>query len=54
MMRITGSCLAVGFFEDFEEIENLVKAGLLTREDQVIRLTPKGQDLANQVFVAFV
>lgn len=42
------------FFEDFEEIENLVKAGLLMREDQVIRLTPKGQDLANQVFVAFV
>ncbi|MFR2404050.1 MAG: coproporphyrinogen-III oxidase family protein, partial [Eubacterium callanderi] len=42
------------FFEDFEEIGSLVERGLLTREDQVIRLTPKGQDLANQVFVAFV
>lgn len=48
--RLFGS----SFFEDFEEIGNLVAEGLLTREGPVIRLTPKGQDLANQVFVAFV
>ncbi|WP_195269222.1 radical SAM family heme chaperone HemW [Eubacterium sp. 1001713B170207_170306_E7] len=42
------------FFEDFEEIGGLVEAGLLTREGPVIRLTRRGQDLANQVFMAFV
>lgn len=42
------------FFEDFEDIGNLVAQGLLTQEKDILRLTRRGQDLANQVFMAFV
>ena len=36
------------------EVEDLIKNGLLAHENEFIRLTPRGMDLANQVFMAFV
>jgi oxygen-independent coproporphyrinogen-3 oxidase len=48
--KFTGS-----FFDIYkEEIDSLTAEGLLTREGTLLRLTPRGQDFANQVFMAFV
>ncbi|MEG0310873.1 MAG: hypothetical protein RR604_08240, partial [Eubacterium sp.] len=43
------------FFEDYREVlENLKKQGLIGADKDRIYLTQKGQDFANQVFMAFV
>jgi len=36
------------------EVDDLIKNGLLAHEKGFIRLSPRGMDLANQVFMAFV
>jgi oxygen-independent coproporphyrinogen-3 oxidase len=36
-----------------EEIKDLTEKGLLAEEGDIIRLTPKGIDLSNQVFIKF-
>ena len=36
------------------QITKLLRLGLLIQEDDIIRLTDKGLDLANQVFVEFI
>lgn len=43
------------FFDDYrEEIWGLLESGLIVREGTRIRLSTRGMDLANQVFMAFV
>lgn len=43
------------FFDDYrEEIRGLLESGLIVREGTRIRLSTRGMDLANQVFMAFV
>ncbi|MEG1432753.1 radical SAM family heme chaperone HemW [Eubacterium sp.] len=43
------------FFDDYaKEIQRLLASGLIVREDTRIRLSSRGMDLANQVFMAFV
>jgi len=37
-----------------EEIDSLIADGLLVTEGTILRLTPRGQDFGNQVFMAFV
>ena len=40
--------------ESYKEIPPLISGGLLVRGNGYLRLTPKGLDLANQVFTAFL
>lgn len=43
------------FFADYgQEIQSLIMAGLVEKQGLSLRLTPKGMDLADQVFMAFV
>jgi oxygen-independent coproporphyrinogen-3 oxidase len=36
------------------EITNLIQKGLITDDNKYIKLTPKGIDFSNQVFVEFL
>lgn len=43
------------FFDVYKEVVNpLIRDGLLARDGSILRLTPKGQDFGNQVFMAFI
>jgi len=54
---ILGLRLTLGIPEklpDVQIVENLIGKGLLTRQNGFVKLTPKGLDLANLVFEAFL
>lgn len=48
------SFFGTSFYQDFPEIKDLIKKGLLLCSGDRIRLSEKGQDLGNLVFMAFV
>jgi coproporphyrinogen III oxidase-like Fe-S oxidoreductase len=53
-LRLTGGVNEKYFHNHTETVQRFINGGLLERSDTHLRLTSKGMDIANRVFMEFM